>query len=217
MRKRIFLAVGLVGILATGAEAGPDICGCWTPQSGQIANMEKQLRNDNQLRGKLGDYARYYAGGINEDRKFIRGQLVPLAPGEMSAVHVVTGHVMTPMQGLGCITGYDIKSAKVLYVSCASPGAWTPTDAQIAAMEQSVQLPMGIVPLALYARYYAGITISGRKLIEAVYLHDYEAPGIYVASEAELPILGEGGCLVMTLRYDPATRQTLELECAEGG
>lgn len=162
MRTQGFLVAGFAALFATAVHAGPDICGCWTPQSAQIASIETQLRHSYQLRGNLDDYARYYAGGINGDVKFIRGQLIPRASGEASGIHIVTGHKMTPLQGKGCIAGYDIKVERLLYISCASPGAWLLTDAQIAVLERSVTLPSAVVPLAQYSRYYAGITDGGR-------------------------------------------------------
>jgi hypothetical protein len=213
---RRFLAVLAWALTASVAQAGPDICGCWTPQPGQIVNMEKQLRGGGQLRGKLEDYGRYYAGGINGNRKFIRAQLLPLAPGEASSIHVVTGRKMTPLQAEGCIGGYDILIARLLYVACAAPGAWTPTKDQIAAPEQNVTMPAGAAPAALFLRNYAGVTEQGRRVIQAVYVRD-DNPGIIIASEAELPTFSEGGCMVVKLRYDPATGQTLESNCAEGG
>ena len=213
---RAFLAATIWILAASGANAGPDICGCWTPQAGQIANMEKQLREGGEVRGKLEDYGRYYAGGINGGRKFIRAQLLPLAPGEGSAVHVVAGHKMAPLQAEGCIGGYDVLIARILYVACAAPGAWVPTKDQVAVLEQRAELPPGAASMDLFLRSYAGVTDQGRRIIQAVYVRD-DNPGIVIASEAELPTFSEGGCMVVKLRYDPATGRTLESNCAEGG
>jgi hypothetical protein len=213
---RAFLAAVALALAASVAQAGPDICGCWTPEAGQIANMEKQLREGGEVRGKLEDYGRYYAGGINGDRKFIRAQLLPLAPGEASAIHVVTGRKMTPLQAQGCIGGYDVLIARILYVACAAPGAWLPTKEQVALLEQRAELPAGAASMDLFLRSYAGVTEQGHRVIQAVYVRD-DNPGIVIASEAELPTFSEGGCMVVKLRYDPATGQTLESNCAEGG
>jgi hypothetical protein len=216
MHRYSLLMITLFGLASSAAQAGPDICGCWTPQAAQIVHLERQLQDSRQLAGKLTDYARRYAGGINGSRTFIRGQLVPLTAGEVSAVHVATGR-MPPLQGAGCITGYDTKIARILYVACAAPGAWTPTRQDVATLEQRIVLADGTAPLNLFSRNYAGITRQGRKLIQAVLVRDDDNPGVHIASEAELPTFAEGGCMVIGLLYDAVSGQTLDAHCADGG
>jgi hypothetical protein len=110
-----------------------------------------------------------------------------------------------------------------LYSRYAS--AWTPSDGQIAELEELFRLPavelrrrfgnfdLG-VPLGNlrdYARHYAGVTEGGRRIVVGVFVEagwfHHEPAGIYIGSEAELPVIFDGGCGVITLRYDLSNKE----------
>ena len=67
-------------------------------------------------------------------------------------------------------------------------------------------------PLILqdYARHYAGVTEGDRRIIVGVFVIQRlldETAGIYIVSDAELPRISDGGCSVITVRYDPSSKQ----------
>jgi hypothetical protein len=69
-----------------------------------------------------------------------------------------------------------------------------------------------------YARHYAGVTRGGRKIIEGVLVAAVDATafvahkgegraGTYIESEAELPMIDDGGCSVVNVTCDPRHQQ----------
>ena len=208
MRLPFFL-LGFAAAFATAA-LGEDDCRCWTPDAEQIAMVEAKIGGGPLPLGGLDRYARYYAGAIDSGRSFIRGKLVPAGGNEAPGIHIVEGRMLR-LQGEGCVTNSEPGSGRWLYLRCAHPGAWTPNYRQIAGLEGLLRLPEKGSLLQDYARYYAGVTEGDRKIIVGEFVipgWQNEPAGIYIASDAELPHVSDGGCGVITVRYDPSTKDS---------
>lgn len=202
------LLLGFAAVFATAA-LGEDDCRCWTPDAAQIAAAEAKIGGRPLPLGGLDQYARYYAGTIHSGRRFIRGKLVPAGGNEAPGFHIVEGR-MLPLEGEGCVTNSEPEGGSWVYLRCAHPGAWTPNDRQIAELERLLRLPKNGGLLQDYARHYAGVTENDRRIVVGVFANPEwhnETAGIYIASEAELPMVFDGGCGVITVRYDPSTKQ----------
>jgi hypothetical protein len=214
MRKFILLTAVLMAVPA--ATAAEEHCGCFTPTPEQVTAFEDRIAD---LPEPLYRYARYYAGWSFPPATFqghtvvplrIQAQFVPLKPGEASAVHIVEGHRMPPLQGEGCVANVGIApvSTSQIYPRCNQPGGWTPSATEIAELERRLVLPQDAAPLERYARHYAGVTDSGVRLIHAVFVDvDGTTPGVVIESEVELPLVADGGCGAINLDYNPATKQ----------
>ena len=69
-------------------------------------------------------------------------------------------------------------------------------------IERDIRLPEGARPLAAYDRYYAlRQDASGARLVAAVYVGS-RTPGRHWVTEAELPMIDDGGCHIVSLVYD---------------
>ncbi|MDR3468827.1 MAG: hypothetical protein P4M07_23095 [Xanthobacteraceae bacterium] len=211
--RRLIFSFGIAAVLSTTA-AGQDDCRCWTPNAEQIAGVEKRIMSKPLPLGSLDRYARYYAGVVDMsgDRKLIRGKLVPLGTGDPTGIHVVEG-LMPPLQQEGCVISSEPRVGTWIYFRCARPGAWTPSDAQTAELQETVRRNFE-GQSDKYARHYAGVTEGDHKFIVGVFVarHLSEEPRVYVASEAELPLIADGGCGVVRMRYDPSNKQ-IEFVC----
>ena len=205
--RMFILLLGFTVVLSTSAMSQDD-CRCWTPSAQQIAAVEAKIEGRSIPLGTLDRYARYYAGviGGTGERRFIRGKLVPLGSGDMPGLHIVEGK-MPPLQQEGCISMSEAKGGPWLYFNCARRGAWTPAERLIAELEDVFRRRGG--QLVSYARHYAGVTDGERRIIRGEYVSDRlgEKPGIYVASEAEIPEIFDGGCDVVHLSYDPSSKE----------
>jgi hypothetical protein len=223
MRLPLFV---FAAVFATAAQGG-DNCRCWTPDAQQVAAVEAAIASRSLPLGSLNRYVRYYTGTISHDHRLIRGKLVPASSNDVPGIHIVQGR-MPLLQGDGCVTTILPGGRTWAYLKCARPGTWTPSDAQIAELERLLRLPVkpsGVFPpsgppfpdapdwalsraLSDYARHYAGVTEGDRQLIVGKFVTadaDWETAGIYIGSEAELPLIADGGCSVITVRHDPST------------
>jgi hypothetical protein len=226
MRMPLFL-LACVTVFAKAA-LGEEECRCWTPDAQQIAAVEATIASRPLPLGSLDRYVRYYVGTISHDRRFIRGKLVPARGDDVPGAHVVEGR-MPPLQADGCVTNSEPGRGTWVILHCASPGAWTPSDREIAELEGLLPPPVStlfrpgsnpsLVEKALnlhdYARHYAGVMEGDRRVIVGVFvvqrlldlLDEHETAGIYIGSEAELPHIADGACAVITVRYDPSSKQ----------
>jgi hypothetical protein len=95
----------------------------------------------------------------------------------------------------------------------ADPGAWKPTEADVIELERHIVLPRFANRLDAYARWYEGVTQSGKRLIHGTFndssSFSSDPPGIHI--ELEVPIfvyttlLGHR-CDVIYVMYDPETK-----------
>lgn len=82
-------------------------------------------------------------------------------------------------------------------------------------VEQRVRLPDGSQPLNEYARYYA---IDGQGRVVAIYTTFVE-PDLpagqrrWVGDQSKLPGISDGGCGVVNVLFNPATRKVEEAFC----
>jgi hypothetical protein len=221
MKQPMMVAAAVLLVSAT-ATAQTDNCRCFTPNAEQIADLESRIM---RLSEPIEHYARYYAGLVFPTAMYkggaviplrIKVEFVPLKPGEQSAVHIVEGK-LSPLQGDGCVANVGIAPVpqKVVQLLCAKPGGWTPGNEQIAELEANLMLPRGVAALDRYARHYAGVTVSGMRFIRGVYTNfpGTNPPGIYVASEVELPSIADGGCGIVSFQYFPETKEFARVSC----
>jgi hypothetical protein len=205
MRVPILL-LSVATIFAATARGEDDPCRCWPPNEQQIAELETRIAGHPLPLGALERYARYYTGVIDfAGRRFIRGKLVPVGDNDAPGIHIVDGR-MSPLKEEGCISVSNANGGPWLWLRCARPGAWTPSDSQIAELEDLVRQKRS--QSVSYARHYAGVMQGDRRIISGVFVAEGigEKPGVYVASEAELPAILDGGCSVIHVTYDLSSK-----------
>ena len=91
----------------------------------------------------------------------------------------------------------------------------------IIQLESIVRVPADpgskTTPLAKYRRYYTGVVIHGRHMISGEYVLSFSAdqkPGVYpVGREQDFPGISDGGCSVVHLLYDIATKRIAYIGC----
>jgi hypothetical protein len=98
-----------------------------------------------------------------------------------------------------------------LLVAC-SRDADAPNDSTMDLIERQVQLPEGTASLDDYARYYAK---EGNEIV-AIYISHVDPTNPYydvprgqrrwLADHRDLPLINDGACAVVSVRYDPVTR-----------
>ena len=186
-------------------------CACWTPTAEQVAAVEAKIESQPMPLGKLDRYARYYTGVIINGTERIHGKLVPLGSNDMPGIHIVAGE-MQPLQGEGCMISAAPSSSNPsggprVFFNCARPGSWTPSATQIAELEDLLSRQTGRWWLD-FARHYAGVTENDRQVVRGVLVRGSDRkPGIYIASEAELPLIVDGGCGVIHVTYYVSNKQ----------
>jgi hypothetical protein len=195
----------------------PQYLRCTRPPNGmpyavEIAVMEAKIDKRQLPLGSLDLYTRYYAAvGANG----ILGKLIPAGVNSRAGIHLTERRKLPGVPPEGCRTMYP--SSAPVSVECAPPGAWTPSSGQIAELEGLLRRPEnGIYAVQDYARHYAGVTKDGRRIIAGVLVipHKWrgETAGIYIESEFEIPRLLDGGCSVVTVRYEPSSKE-IEASC----
>lgn len=99
------------------------------------------------------------------------------------------------------------------------------TDETIRAIESRIEMPPGARPIEEYDRYYSGVRLSGREGVQGVLLlrRSFEhvnrgdmAPvegmaNIYRGDADSMPLVADGGCSVVTLYFDLAAQEFVEL------
>lgn len=107
----------------------------------------------------------------------------------------------------------------LLLLGCAQaqPAASPPPPADEQArlmdrIEAEVRMPRGAQPLAEYGRYYAWRLEDGRRKVAAVYYSE-ENPRRHWVTEDRLPAILDGGCNVVTLRFDVAADKIEWVRC----
>jgi len=82
----------------------------------------------------------------------------------------------------------------------------------ITNIEASLHLPDGAAPLSSYTRYYAGTIKKGHRIL----LGHFEAGSgkvQIVPSVRDLPVVYDGGCSIVSIRYDVTAGRVLDLFC----
>lgn len=223
---RTFAVLLSIGVFGSTAALGENDCRCWTPSAQDIAALEARIKVQPTPLGGLDRYVRYYGGVIRswDSRRGIQGKMVPPGANDIPGIQIVSGK-MPPLQGEGCVSGSDT-DGRWLYFRCARPGAWAPSDAQVAELEDAL-LRTGVLGIdrwtarsysgwTSYARHYAGLTVRDQRVIEGILVANFDKdqkPGIYIESEAELPMIADGGCGVVGVTYYPSTK-TIFAKCS---
>jgi len=211
--------ISFAAVVSTVALAQDD-CRCWTPSAEQIAVLEAKIRDHRALTGEgLDLYARYYKGVVTgNQRKFISAKFVPIGGSEVPGIHVVTGEMPT-LREQGCIARLDTTGVVQPELYCARRGAWTPSETQIAKLEDALRRDGNALDYTRYARHYAGVMEGNRRIIIGQLLEwrddglgSFKKPGIYVTSEVEIPWAADGLCFVVNVRYDLASKE-LQSRC----
>ena len=226
---QISIALFSIVVFASTAALGEDDCRCWTPSIEDVAALEARIKDRPTPLGESAPLRLAYYGGIirsGDRRRFIMGKLVPPTGIDAPGIQIAAGK-LPPLQGEGCVSNSDA-DGRWLYFRCARPGAWTPNGAQIAGLEDALARTAPIKDWgsrtaprewAAYAHHYAGVGAArgDRRIIQGVFVASFNAtafvankgeggPGIYIESEAELPMVFDGGCSVVNVTYDPSTK-----------
>ena len=99
------------------------------------------------------------------------------------------------------------------------------TDEAIRTIEARIEMPPDARPLDEYDRYYSGVRLSGREGVQGVLLlrrafGDINRDAmtavdgmanVYRGDADSLPLVSDGGCSVVTLYFDLASQQFVEL------
>lgn len=99
------------------------------------------------------------------------------------------------------------------------------SDETIRTIESRIEMPPGTRPLADYDRYYSGIRLSGREGVQGVLLlrRSFEhvnrggmesvegMDNVYRGDADSMPLVADGGCSVVTLYFDLASQEFVEL------
>ena len=101
--------------------------------------------------------------------------------------------------------------------SCASK----PDAATNGRLRSSVKVPGGWgnapIPLAKYARHYAGVCTRGQRMIRGELILpdaiEEHVAGVYVENEADLPIVAGGGSSVANLLYAVKNAHVVWIDC----
>jgi hypothetical protein len=126
---------------------------------------------------------------------------------------------MKPVQLLALllISGCAPSSAQTRQTAPAATSG--PTAEEIAIMDRleprGLRMPRGAGPLSSYTRYYAWQARGdGARRVVAVWVNlAGEPPGRHWVTEREFPLIFDGGCSVITLSYDVATRYIEHITC----
>jgi hypothetical protein len=104
---------------------------------------------------------------------------------------------------------------------------WLPSAAQVATVEAAVKMPPGAKPLSDYTRYYTGIVAAdgrmpgnvpaGHKLIWGKYdlpfRYEPYRPGIHVVARSDMPLIMDGGCMIVNVYYDVDAGHIVYTKC----
>lgn len=99
------------------------------------------------------------------------------------------------------------------------------SDETIRTIESRIEMPPGARPLEEYDRFYSGGRLSGREGVQGVLLlretfthvsRGEMAPvegmaNVYRADADSMPLVADGGCSVVTLYFDLASQEFVEL------
>lgn len=99
-------------------------------------------------------------------------------------------------------------AAAFLFVRMMSPASSFSVDA-VKTFETQIVMPSGASELSAYSRYYAA---TGNDVVTGVFLLHGEG-GMHIVSPKELPSVQDGGCAVVTVRFDIKAGKILGVAC----
>lgn len=80
-------------------------------------------------------------------------------------------------------------------------------------IEAKLTLPRKAFPLSSYVRYYTGRIEKGHRILLGSFLHRPKSAGVRIISKDKMFYVYDGGCSVVTLKYDIDTNMLLSLFC----
>ncbi|MCJ9430222.1 hypothetical protein [Kordiimonas marina] len=97
----------------------------------------------------------------------------------------------------------------------ASSGGWQVRNADIEQLESKLSLPKEAYPLGSYQRYYQGQIVAGHKVVLGHFLHtDPSKFGVVIlSSQAPMPRIFDGGCIMVTVRWNYDAQKTISVAC----
>ena len=94
----------------------------------------------------------------------------------------------------------------------ATEFAWTPDRKIIEEIEHTVNLPAEAKPIVQYSRYYAGAVRRGTRVVVGTWITGLDVSRI-VSSEADLPVIYDGGCGIVNIEYDVKRHRFVKVYC----
>jgi len=98
----------------------------------------------------------------------------------------------------------------ILLAGCAHDLGST-EDQLMRMIEQSVALPEGAAPLSRYRRHYAWAS-GDPQAVEAVYTLGGKPDRLWLSAD-DLPIVLDGGCSVVTFKFEVARKTATNVRC----
>jgi hypothetical protein len=98
----------------------------------------------------------------------------------------------------------------------ATEAGWLPDRLTIDKIEAALGMPEGAAPLSAYRRRYGGVIEAGRRVIWGLFLLSTIAPddaAITILDHRPLSLLADGGCLVVTTKFDVDLDRLLWIRC----
>jgi hypothetical protein len=80
-------------------------------------------------------------------------------------------------------------------------------------LETILVMPKHTRPLHLYIRYYSQEIIQGEKYIVATFLYDGSPGRIELIESKKRPLIEDGGCDVLELRYSLSDNRVVSFAC----
>jgi hypothetical protein len=98
------------------------------------------------------------------------------------------------------------------------PSEWMPNLDDVASVEATIRMPAGSSSLKKYIRYYAGTVAKGHRVLLGHFELGPTANGAdgevrLVRSKKDLPVVYDGGCSIISFRYDMTEKRVLNLSC----
>jgi hypothetical protein len=101
-------------------------------------------------------------------------------------------------------------------VNAETEPGWLPDRATIDKIEAALVMPDGAPPLSSYRRRYGGAIENGRRMIWGVFLLSTMAPSddeITILEHRPESLVQDGGCLVVTLKFEVDSDRVLRIQC----
>ena len=89
----------------------------------------------------------------------------------------------------------------------------------IEALEAAIVMPPGAGPLSAYRRQYGGTLEAGRRVVYGrFYLPGFaglpkDEPPVTLLDHQPSPMVQDGGCAVVTLKFDVSAQRILWIQC----
>ncbi len=89
----------------------------------------------------------------------------------------------------------------------------TLTVQQIESIESSLTMPFRGRPLSDYERFYAVDDSSGKPVLVGVFVASHDKAGIKIVEHNKLPLILDGGCSIINVRYALDEKRMISIQC----